>query len=159
MNPELIAIIGAAITLGTAMFGSTRWFRGSVVKSVETRLDSTDSRLDGAVGMLRAEMKEIEGRLRNEIKATEGRLDGAISGLRDDMKERDGNLRDDMRGIREDMKEGDGKLATAIGGLRADMTAGFLNLTDRVSRVEGVIAGAYPGVRNQAQETPQEGVA
>ena len=148
MNPELIAIIGAAITLGTAMFGSTRWFRGSVVKSVETRLDSTDSRLDGAVGVLRAEMKEVEGR-----------LDGAISGLRDDMKERDGNLRDDMRGIREDMKEGDGKLEIAISGLRADMTAGFLNLTDRVSRVEGVIAGAYPGVRNQAQETPQEGVA
>ena len=29
MNPELIAIIGAAITLGTAMFGSTRWFVGA----------------------------------------------------------------------------------------------------------------------------------
>ena len=119
MNPELIAIIGTAITLGSAMFGSARWFRGSV----EKRLDST------------------EGRLQNEIKATEGRLQGAISGLR------------------EDMKEGDGKLDTAITGLRADMTTGFLNLTDRVSRVEGVIAGRYPGVRNQAQETRQEGVA
>ena len=86
-------------------------------------------------------LDSTEGRLQNEIKATEGRLQGAISGLR------------------EDMKEGDGKLDTAINGLRGDMTTGFLNLTDRVSRVEGVIAGKFPGVRNQAQETRQEGVA
>ena len=137
MNPELIAIIGTAITLGTAMFGSARWFRGSVVKGVEKRLDSTD----GAVGMLRTEIKAVDGGLRAEMKEIEGRLDGAISGLRDDMK------------------EGDGKLDTAISGLRADVTTGFLNLTDRVSRVEGVIAGRYPGVRNHPPEPRQEGVS
>lgn len=137
MNPELIAIIGTAITLGTAMFGSARWFRGSV----EKRLDSTE-------GRLQKEIKATEGRL-------DGRLDGAISGLRDDLK----GLRDDMKELREDMKEGDAKLETAIDGLRADMTTGFLNLTDRVSRVEGVIAGRFPGVPNPAQETRREGVA
>lgn len=130
MNPELIAIIGTAITLGSAMFGSARWFRGSV----EKRLDST------------------EDRLRNEIKATEGRLEGRLNGAI-------GGLRDDLNGIRDDMKEGDAKLETAIGGLRTDMTTGFLNLTDRVSRVEGVIAGKFPGVPNPAQETRKEGVA
>ena len=130
MNPELIAIIGTAITLGSAMFGSARWFRGSV----EKRLDST------------------EDRLRNEIKATEGRLEGRLNGAI-------GGLRDDLNGLRDDMKEGDGKLETAIGGLRTDMTTGFLNLTDRVSRVEGVIAGRFPGVPNPAQETRKEGVA
>ena len=148
MNPELIAIIGAAITLGTAMFGSARWFRGSV----EKRLDST------------------EDRLRNEIKATEGRLEGSLNGaigglrddlngIRDDMKEGDAKLETAISRLRADMKEGDGKLETAIGGLRTDMTTGFLNLTDRVSRVEGVIAGRFPGVPNPAQETRQEGVA
>ncbi len=122
MSPELIAIVGTVIALGVTMFASMRWACGSVVESVEKRLDNTDGRINGAAGMLRAEMKDVEGRLRNAIKATEDRLDGAICGLRADM-----------------------------------MTAGVLNLTDRVPRVEGVIAGAYPGVRNQAQEHHRKG--
>ena len=75
------------------------------------------------------------------------------------MKEGDAKLETAISRLRADMKEGDGKLETAIGGLRTDMTTGFLNLTDRVSRVEGVIAGRFPGVPNPAQETRKEGVA
>ena len=72
---------------------------------------------------------------------SEGRLEGAVSALREDMKERDD------------------KLEHAIGGLRDEVTTGFLNVAERVSRVEGVLEGMFPGVRHRPRETPRQGAA
>ena len=133
MDQQLMAVIGATITLGATLFGSSRMLRKS--------MERMDMRFESTVAALRADMKDIEGRLRAEVKASEGRLEGAIAVLRDDVKER-----------------GD-KLEHAIGGLRDDMTTGFMNVGERVSKVEGVVEGLFPGVRTQPRATPRQGAA
>lgn len=65
-------------------------------------------------------------RLRTEMKEIEGRLEGSIAAVSSDVKE-----------------------------LRGEMNAGFRNLGERVSKLEGVIEGRFPGAHDQ----PREGVA
>ncbi len=57
------------------------------------------------------------------------------------------------------MKERDDKLEGAVSGLRGEMVSGFMKVTERVSKVEGIIEGLVPSVRNQPSEAPREGVA
>lgn len=144
MDQQLMAVIGATITLGATLFGSSRMLRKSMER-MDMRFESTVAALRADMkdieGRLRADAKASEGRLRAEVKASEGRLEGAIAVLRDDMKER-----------------GD-KLEHAIGGLRDDMTTGFMNVGERVSKVEGVVEGLFPGVRTQPREAPRQGAA
>ena len=144
MDQQLMAVIGATITLGATLFGSSRMLRKS--------MERMDMRFESTIAALRADMKEgddalrtaiqdSESRLRAEAKASESRLAGAIAALRDDVKERDD------------------KLEHAISGLRDDMTTGFMNVGERVSKVEGVVEGLFPGVRTQPREAPRQGAA
>ena len=68
----------------------------------------------------------------------------AVAALRNDMKEGDNRLEGSITALKGEVKE-----------LRGEMNAGFMNLGERVSKLEGVIKGRFPGAQNQ----PQEGVA
>ena len=98
MDQQLMALVVATITLGTAMFGSSRWLR----KSVEKTVDKSEKRLTGAINALRAEMKEADAGLHAEIKETD-------AGVRAEIEKTDAGLRAEIE-----------KTAT---GLRAEIAA------------------------------------
>ncbi len=144
MDQQLMAVIGATITLGATLLGSSRMLRKS--------MERLDMRYESTVAALRTDMKDIEGRLRAEVTASEGRL-------RAEVKASEGRLEGAIAVLRDDMKERDDKLEHAISGLRDEMTTGFMNVGERVSKVEGVVEGLFPGVRTQPRATPRQGAA
>ena len=146
------AIVGGTIPLGAVMFALIRWIDGRHRKDM---------------ALLRDEMKAGEGRLRAEMKAGEGRLEAAIGGLREEMRAADSRLesridgaisgfREDIAVLREDVKatEGrlqaemqaaEGRLDARIDGLEGgvkETNEHLVNVGHRLSKVEGVIAGA-----------------
>ena len=121
MNQELmatvVAIVGASIPLGAVMFALIRWIDGR-------------NRKDMAV--LREDMKALEGRL-------EARINGAIDGLREDMRATEGRLREELKAL-------EGRLEARIDELKATdrrLEDGIGEVNDRLSKVEGVIEGAF----------------
>ncbi len=166
MDQQLMAVIGATITLGATLFGSSRMLRKS--------MERMDMRFESTVAALRADMKDIEGRLRADAKASEGRLRAEVTAsegrlraevtasegrLRAEVKASEGRLEGAIAVLRDDVKERDDKLEHAISGLRDEMTTGFMNVGERVSKVEGVVEGLFPGVRTQPRATPRQGAA
>ena len=141
MNAELIAIVAAAIALGTAMLASIRGVRQEVRdlrNEMKGEMNALRSELKGDMETLgneqRGGMKALESSLRDEMKALENRL-------RDEMKALESRLRDEMQaGFKE-------------------LTARIVNIGDRLSKVEGIIEGMFWGARNQPADKPGEGAA
>ena len=124
----VVAIVGASIPLGAVMFALIRWIDG------RHRKDMAVLREDMAV--LRGDMRATEGRLRDELKALEGRL-------RDELKATEGRLEARI----DELKATDRRLEDGIG-----------EVNDRLSKVEGVIEGAFLSLRSLPAET-REGAA
>ena len=119
-------------------------------------------------------MRDGDAGLRAEIEASEGRLEAAIAGVRTDMRDGDAALRADVKAgeaaLRADVKACEAALRADVkaceAALRADvkageakledigreMRAGFTNVTQRISRLEGVIEGRSSEARDQQQE-------
>ena len=137
VSAELIAIVAAAIALGTALLASMRGVRQDARdRHNELRADmaALDSRLTG-------EMKTLGSELRSEVTSLDGSLRAEMSGLRDDMNSMEGRMRDQMQtGFKE-------------------VNTRVVNLGDRLSKVEGIIEGVFWGARNPPAEKPGEGVA
>ena len=133
----IIAIVAAAIALGTTMLASIRG----------VRQEARDRHNE-----LRADMKALESGLRSEMNALE-------SGLKGEMKSLDGSLRDEMSGRRDDMKHMEGRLRDEMQSGFKDLTGRVVNVGDRLSKVEGIIEGMFWGGRNQPADKPGEGAA
>ena len=148
MSAELIAIVAAAIALGTAMLASMRGVRQDARdRHNELRADmaALDSRLTGQMktlgSELRGEMETSGTGLRSEVTSLDGSLRAEMSGLRDEMNSMEGRMRDEMQtGFKE-------------------VNTRVVNLGDRLSKVEGIIEGVFWGARNPPAEKPGEGVA
>ena len=137
VNADSIAIVAAAIALGTTMLASIRG----------VRQEARDRHNE-----LRADMKALESGLRSEMNALE-------SGLKGEMKSLDGSLRDEMSGRRDDMKHMEGRLRDEMQSGFKDLTGRVVNVGDRLSKVEGIIEGMFWGGRNQPADKPGEGAA
>ena len=133
----IIAIVAAAIALGTTMLASIRG----------VRQEARDRHNE-----LRADMKALESGLRSEMNALE-------SGLKGEMKSLDGSLRDEMSGRRDDMMHMEGRLRDEMQSGFKDLTGRVVNVGDRLSKVEGIIEGMFWGGRNQPADKPGEGAA
>ena len=133
----IIAIVAAAIALGTTMLASIRG----------VRQEARDRHNE-----LRADMKALESGLRSEMNALE-------SGLKGEMKSLDGSLRDEMSGRRDDMMHMEGRLRDEMQSGFKDLTGRVVNVGDRLSKVEGIIEGMFWGGRNQSADKPGEGAA
>ena len=147
MNQELmatvVAIVGASIPLGAVMFALIRWIDGRNRKDMAVLRED----MKALEGRLRDELQATEGRLREEMQATEGRLeariDGAIVGLREELKATEGRLEARI----DELKATDRRLEDGIG-----------EVNDRLSKVEGVIEGAFLSLRSLPAES-REGAA
>ena len=93
MSAELIGIIAATITLGTATLASMRGVRHEV-RDVRTELRSEmtglESRLRDEIGGLRDEMKAGDSALRNEMKAGFQELTARIVNIGDRLSKVEG---------------------------------------------------------------------
>ena len=124
------AIVGGTIPLGAVMFALIRWIDGRHRKDMALLREETkagEGRLEAAIGRLREEMRAGDSRL-------ESRIDGAISGFREDIAV-----------LREDVKATEGRLDARIDGLEGGVKEAnerLVNVGHRLSKVEGVIAGA-----------------
>ena len=147
MNQELmatvVAIVGASIPLGAVMFALIRWI---------------DGRLRKDMAVLREDMRATEGRL-------EARIDGAIVGLREELQATEGRLRDELKAtegrLRDELQATEGRLEARIDELKATdrrLEDGIGEVNDRLSKVEGVIEGAFLSLRSLPAET-REGAA
>ena len=156
------AIVGGTIPLGAVMFALIRWIDGRHRKDMallredmgvlreETK--AGEGRLEAAIDRLREEMRAGDSRL-------ESRIDGAISGFREDVKATEDQLRAEMQAT-------EGRLDARIDGLEGGVKEAnerLVNVGHRLSKVEGVIAGALMNAgapdrmpvhdRSQARET------
>ena len=130
MNAELIAIVAAAIALGTAMLAS--------IRGVRQEVRDLRNEMKGEMNALRSELKGDMETLGNEQR---GGMKALESSLRDEMKALESRLRDEMQaGFKE-------------------LTARIVNIGDRLSKVEGIIEGMFWGARNQPADKPGEGAA
>ena len=135
------AIVGGTIPLGAVMFALIRWIDGRHRKDMALLREETkagEGRLEAAIGRLREEMRAGDSRL-------ESRIDGAISGFREDIAV----LREDVKAtegrLRAEMQATEGRLDARIDGLEGGVKEAnerLVNVGHRLSKVEGVIAGA-----------------
>ena len=95
-----------------------------------------DGRLRKDMAVLREDMRATEGRL-------EARIDGAIVGLREELQATEGRLEARI----DELKAADRRLEDGIG-----------EVNDRLSKVEGVIEGAFLSLRSLPAES-REGAA
>ena len=72
-----MAIVAAAIALGTAMLASIRGVRHEV-RDLRGEMKAMETGLRGEVGGLRGDMDTLDSSLRGELKATESRLRGEL---------------------------------------------------------------------------------
>lgn len=82
MSAELIAIVAAAIALGTAMLASMRG----------VRQDARDRHNE-----LRADIAAVDSRLTSDMKTLGSELGSEMKGLRDEMNSMEGRMRDEMQ--------------------------------------------------------------
>ena len=159
VSAELIAIVAAAIALGTALLASMRGVRQDARdRHNELRADmaALDSRLTG-------EMKTLGSELRSEMKSLGSELRGEMetsgTGLRSEVTSLDGSLRAEMSGLRDDMNSMEGRMRDQMQTGFKEVNTRVVNLGDRLSKVEGIIEGVFWGARNPPAEKPGEGVA
>ena len=130
MNAELVAIVAAAIALGTAMLAS--------IRGVRQEVRDLRNEMKGEMNALRSELKGDMETLGNEQR---GGMKALASSLRDEMQALESRLRDEMQaGFKE-------------------LTARLANIGDRLSKVEGIIEGMFWGARNKPADKPGEGAA
>ncbi len=128
------AIVGGTIPLGAVMFALIRWIDGRHRKDMALLREETkagEGRIEAAIDRLREEMRAGDSRL-------ESRIDGAISGFREDVKATEDRLRAEMQAT-------EGRLDARIDGLEGGVKEAnerLVNVGHRLSKVEGVIAGA-----------------
>ncbi len=130
MNAELVAIVAAAIALGTAMLAS--------IRGVRQEVRDLRNEMKGEMNALRSELKGDMETLGNEQR---GGMKALASSLRDEMQALESRLWDEMQaGFKE-------------------LTARLANIGDRLSKVEGIIEGMFWGARNKPADKPGEGAA
>jgi hypothetical protein len=141
VNAELIAIVAAAIALGTTMLAAMRGVRQEV-RALRSEMKDDVKALGSE---MRGDMNALRNELKGDIKALGSELKGDMNGLgnesRGGMKALESRLRDEMQaGFKE-------------------LTARIVNIGDRLSKVEGIIEGMFWGARNQPADKPGEGAA
>ena len=141
MNAELIAIVAAAIALGTAMLAS--------IRGVRQEVRDLRNEMKGEMNALRSELKGDMETLGNEQR---GGMKALASSLRDGMKALEGSLRDEMKAL-------ESRLRDEMQAGFKELTARIVNIGDRLSKVEGIIEGMFWGARNQPADKPGEGAA
>ncbi|MCY4376512.1 MAG: hypothetical protein OXC31_22365 [Spirochaetaceae bacterium] len=141
MNAELIAIVAAAIALGTAMLAS--------IRGVRQEVRDLRNEMKGEMNALRSELKGDMETLGNEQR---GGMKALASSLRDGMKALEGSLRDEMKAL-------ESRLRDEMQAGFKELTARLANIGDRLSKVEGIIEGMFWGARNQPADKPGEGAA
>ncbi len=152
MNAELIAIVAAAIALGTAMLAS--------IRGVRQEVRDLRNEMKGEMNALRSELKGDMETLGNEQR---GGMKALASSLRDGMKALEGSLRDEIKALesslRDEMKALESRLRDEMQAGFKELTARIVNIGDRLSKVEGIIEGMFWGARNQPADKPGEGAA
>ena len=141
MNAELIAIVAAAIALGTAMLAS--------IRGVRQEVRDLRNEMKGELNALRSELKGDMETLGNEQR---GGMKALASSLRDETKALESRLRDEMKALESRLR---GEMQAGF----KELTARIVNIGDRLSKVEGIIEGMFWGARNKPADKPGEGAA
>ena len=115
MTPDIIAIVAVGITLAGLMVAIWRDAR---------------THTDQGLAQVRAEVRD----LRAEARADSAQMRAENQGLRDEVRADNQNLRQE---IRADLAE----VKSNVAGLRRDVQS----LSERTSRLEGVIEGVFSG--------------
>ena len=127
MTPELIAILAVGVTLAGLMIAIWRDARAHTNQGLaELRTEVRDVRTE--VRDVRTEVRDLR---------TETRTDFAQ--IRADFQSHREEVRADMQIFRQEVRADLAEVNSNVGGLRKDVQA----LTERTSRVEGVIEGLF----------------
>jgi hypothetical protein len=163
VNAELIAIVAAAIALGTTMLAAMRGVRQEV-RALRSEMKDDVKALGSE---MRGDMNALRSEIKDDVKALGSEMRGDMNALRNelkgDIKALGSELKGDMNGLGNESRGGMKALESR---LRDEMQAGFKELTarivnigDRLSKVEGIIEGMFWGARNQPADKPGEGAA
>ena len=142
MTPELIAILAVGVTLAGLMIAIWRDARAHTNQGLaELRTEVRDVRTE--VRDLRTETRTDFAQIRADFQShrEEVRADNQSyrEELRADFQSHREELRADMQIFRQEVRADLAEVNSNVGGLRKDVQA----LTERTSRVEGVIEGLF----------------
>ena len=142
MTPELIAIVAMTVTLAGLMVAIWRDARAHTDRGLaELRAEMRNQRTD--IQDLRQEVRSDIGSLRQDVQSDiqsfrqEVRSD--IQGLREESRADIAEVRADNQRLREEVRAGFAHVRDDLADLRKDVQA----LTERTSRLEGVIEGLF----------------
>ena len=129
--PELIAIVAMTVTLAGLMVAIWRDARAHTDRGLaELRAEMRNQRTD--IQSLRQEVRSDIQSFRQEVRAD-------IQGLREESRADIGEVRADNQRLREEFRAESAHVRDDLADLRKDVQA----LTERTSRLEGVIEGLF----------------
>ena len=138
MTPELIAILAVGVTLAGLMIAIWRDARAHTNQGLaELRTEVRDVRTE--VRDVRTEVRDLRTETRTDFAQIHADFQSHREELRADFQSHREEVRADMQIFRQEVRADLAEVNSNVGGLRKDVQA----LTERTSRVEGVIEGLF----------------
>ena len=135
MTPELIGILAVGVTLAGLMIAIWRDARAHTnqgLAEVRTEIRDLRSEFHAGFAQVRADNQSFREEVRTDFQILREEVRTDNQSLR-------GELRADMQVFRQEVRADLAEVKSDVGGLRKDVQA----LTERTSRVEGVIEGLF----------------
>jgi len=126
VTTELIAILAVGITLAGLMVAIWRDARAHT---------------DRGIAQVRAEVRDVSAGLRDLRTEFRADMQSHRQELRADMQSFREEVRDDIRSVRDEVRADLAEVKSDVAGLRNDVQS----LSERTSRLEGVIEGVFAG--------------
>ena len=126
MTPELIAILAVGITLAGLMVAIWRDARAHT---------------DRGIAQVRAEVRDVSAGLRDLRTEFRADMQSHRQELRADMQRFREEVRADLQSVRDEVRADLAEVKSDVAGLRKDVQS----LSERTSRLEGVIKGVFSG--------------
>lgn len=148
MTPELIAILAVGITLAGLMVAIWRDARAHTDQGLaQVRAEVRD--VSGGLRDLRSEFhadfqshrQELRADIENSRQELRADMQSHREELRADMQSFREEVRADIQSVRDEVRADLAQVKSEVGGLRKDVQS----LSERTSRVEGVIEGVFSG--------------